>query len=459
MRLSLVAFILAASLCASAAHAQPQPLANCGGNWTSWPASNPETIWQLSTSAMSNDLSNPDLAAMLNEGFEEWARPGCTSFEAAQGPDTAASPMNTDDDIHTIGFVNNGWVFGPGTLAVTQPSFFNNCDMAKSDMVFNGQDYEWVNGAPGAWWEIDFEAVAVHEIGHWIGFDHNGWPGSSLDATYSGGTDERTLTCSDTEGVCFSYASSSDSCTDDRYCACDSGCFGDVCGGGDDDDDDDDDDDGAPEGICGSGVLQAVSEQEPNDWLGEEDVNFFEASGADLIFSGSLTCGNDSESYTGDLDWVVIDFPCDGEARFELDWSSNSLMDFYVWNASEPEPFAEVQSEQVAPPTSQDAQAGGRLFVAIACWDGDGGLYDFSIDWAPFGQSGDDDDATQPADDDDAGDDDDDGTDDGTDGGGQVGSVRSNNACGCDALPSAPPGMLVLLAAGALALTGARRRL
>ena len=449
--LSVVAF-LGVALAAPVVHAQPVPLSTCNGAWTAWPSSSPETIWRRSTTFTSLDLSTAQVDAGLNDAFAEWGQPGCSSFDAAAGSTTIASPLDNQDNDDTIGFVGSGWPFGQSALAVTTPAWFGDCEIFQADMVFNQRDWEWVVGSPANWWEADFEAVAVHEIGHWIGFDHNGWPGSSLNPSYSGDTSERTLTCSDTEGVCAAYPSGGTACLGDEYCPCSESCVGGACtGGGDDDDDDDDDDDGAPGGICGSGVLQQYTEQEPNDWTNDDDVNYLEASGADMRLAGFLTCGNNGEQYTGDIDWIVIDFPCTGTARFTMDWSANALMDFYVLGTDPEEPLASVLSEQVSPPTVDTAAAGGRLFVALACWDGEPGSWSFEIDWEPFG-GGDDDDAT--ADDDDATTDDDDGADDDDDDGAPVGRVRTN-ACGCHS--SADPGAAALLAV-LLTLVVATRR-
>ena len=88
-------------------------------------------------------------------------------------------------------------------------------------MVFNATGgTSWINGDPGWSGSSDLFSVAAHEAGHWIGFDHNNYPGSTLQAFYSNGTADRTLTCDDTEGVCALYPGSGNSCTADYYCDC-----------------------------------------------------------------------------------------------------------------------------------------------------------------------------------------------------------------------------------------------
>ena len=154
--------------------AQLQPLTTCGGQWTAWNAG--YTQWRQSTSFSSDDISNGAAAAIFNDAFAEWSAPGCTDLVSSQGSDTNASPMDSQDSVNAVGFVNSG---GP---AASPPGrhdarlLHGDCEIFRSDMVFNGQDHDWVDGAPTQWWEVDLNSVAVHEFGHWIGFDHNATP-------------------------------------------------------------------------------------------------------------------------------------------------------------------------------------------------------------------------------------------------------------------------------------------
>ena len=399
------------------------------GNPLEWNSGNPETTWRLSSTYTTNDLSNSVIDSAMNNGMNEWSTPGCTSFNATQGSDVNASPTNHNDSQNTVGFLNS-WPaqYGSTTLAVTVPQFYTDGEIFKADMFYNSDTTTWVAGNPGSWSQADLESVAVHEFGHWIGFDHSNYPNSSLNATYSGGISERTLTCDDTEGVCAKYQSSGTACTADRYCACNEGCVNGFCGGvvGDDDDDDDttsgdDDDDDSVGGVC-EGDPESVSESEPNGWEDESDVDYFTPGGGDLTITGSISCGNDGNEYTGDYDWYVIDFPCQSDARFVLDWSGNADIDFFVFDTAGDElANAYAGNFAGAPPTYQEEYGGGRMFVLVVCAQGADTNYQFTFDWTPFTPLGDDDDASDDddatddddtTDDDDASGDDDDATDD-----------------------------------------------
>ncbi len=464
LRRALLSALLLGLLAPTSAFAWTSITTNGQPLW--WTSGNPETTWHLSSSHTSDDLGNSSVDSALAAAMNEWAVPGCTSFNASQGSDRSGDPVNDNQNENLVGFTAQ-WpaAYGATTLAVTVPVFYGDGEIIRASMTINELNYEWITGTPAYWDEADLQAIGAHEFGHWIGFDHNTYSGSTLTAYYSGGTGERTLTCDDTEGVCSKYTSSSNSCTDDRYCACGVGCNDGTCGGvpADDDDATGGDDDDVVTGEC-SGPAENFDESEPNDWQGEDDVDYATPGGGDLTISGSIDCGNNGEGYTGDADWFVVDFPCQEGARFNLDWSgSNSDLDFYVWTQTGDE-LTNSATAEMSGPVSSDAFAGGRLFFLIACWEGSSTSYDFTVDWLPFGASGDDDDdATAPpddddddvvSDDDDAVDDDDDAADDDDDGGGGGSSRRGG--CSCDLPSSGGSGALALVIG--LAGLGLRRR-
>jgi len=246
-------------------------------------------------------------------------------------------------------------------------------------MVFNGQNFSF-NPNSSSSNRVDFQAVATHEAGHWAGMDHSNYGGSSLWASYSGGTAERDLTCDDTEAICGNAPSGSNTCTADKYCACGVSCDNGTCSGS------------APvdpgNGSC-SGSGATYSEQEPNDWTGESDVDYFTPSGGgDIIINGQITCGNNGNAYTADRDWFVVDLPCSDAARFNLDWSGSSDLDFIIYNTSDAQPFASNTDGGLSGPAIDDATAGGRIFAFVACWEGDSTSYTLRIDREPFSSGG-----------------------------------------------------------------------
>jgi hypothetical protein len=376
-----------------------------GGNPLAWNSGNPETTWHLSSNFGSSSLGQTTVVNVLEDAINEWGVPGCTNFNAAYGGTRSGNPTLGSQNEDLVGFLQTGWpaAWGSTTLAVTSPAFWADGEIIEASMTFNEVNYDWVTNSPGNWDQADLQSVAAHEFGHWIGFDHSNFTGSSMTAFYSGGTAERTLTCDDTEGVCWKYASSGNSCTATRYCECGVTCSGGLCNGdpGDDDDatpPDDDDDDEVQ--ICGTGLEESFNESEPNDWQAEDDIDYATPGAGDLRITGSITCGNDGNVWTADYDWFVIDFPCVGDARYTLDWSgTNSDLDFYVWAAGydadgdgELDPYVTSLTAELKGPIYAEAAGGGRMWVLVLCWEGSDTTYDFTFDWSPFVGGGDDDD-------------------------------------------------------------------
>lgn len=437
--LRLVALVAATLVCTPALAWKAS--GTCSGNTpTHWAPGNPNSVWKYSSSFQSADLSSSVVTSRIQSAFDEWARPGCSEFNATQGASAAGDPMGSSSD-NLIGFYESNWpssLGGSTVLAVTFTTWSSGtCVIPEADMVINGVNYKWVDGQPTSGNQADLQAIVTHESGHWVGLDHSTYSGSSLNAYYSGGLGERTLTCDDTQGVCTLNPSGGNTCINDNYCACGVGCNSGTCNGT-----------STPptDNTCAGSPLSA-NEAEPNDWEGDNDVNWFAPdTGGDLTINGNITCGNDGTNYTGDYDWYLIDFPCSGDARFTLDWSGASDLDFQVWDTSSNDPFAFNFEESTEGPTTDTATAGGRIYIFVACWSGASTSYSMTVDWAPFtpidtgGNPGDD---TGP------------GPDDSNGGGFDSGSGLASCLCTqAGSWQGAVPGMWLAL----LAVTGLRRR-
>ena len=357
--------------------------------------------WYMSSTRVLQQTSGATQATAVNEvirSFDEWTNPGCSAFSHSYQGTSATDPL-AQSQRHIVGFYESGWPYGRSTLGVTLTSFWSDCTIAGSDMVMNAQDWTWVIGQPSTWSQADLRAVVTHEAGHWLGMDHSTYSGSSLFASYSGGIGERDLTCDDTMGVCRAYPSGSNTCSSSKYCDCGVQCVNGTCGGeGDADTDADSDSDADTDTdtdtdtdvpTC-SGNPVFVSEQEPNGWQGDTDVNYWVPDdGGDFTISGTVSCGNNGDNYTADSDWFVVDFPCQGNARFELDWGQNADLDFYVWDTTSNSPIELSNSGESSGPIEATAFTGQRVYANIRCWSGSTGSYDFLIDWSPFDAGGD----------------------------------------------------------------------
>lgn len=374
----MIRLLVVAALAAAPMAQAYEFMDTCSGQPTRWARANPNTTWRLSTSYPSADLSASVVGNTLTAAFDEWSAPGCSEFDASRGSDINADPSNSTSNV--IGFYESGWPgeWGSNTIAITLVTYSpTSCLLDNADMVFNGVNFRFINGDPSNYSSVDLQSVATHEAGHWLGLNHSAHSGSSLWPSYSVGTDERTLTCDDSEAVCRSHASGSNTCTDDDDCACGVACNNNgVCGGTIPVD--------PGPGSC-DGQASSVNESEPNDWLGEDDVDYYAPTATgDFSISGRTSCGNDGQTFTSDIDWFVIDLPCEGDARFRTSWSGSADLDFYVWDTSSADPFAYSADAGTSGPIEDDGPASGRLYAEVACWEGNSVNYTFTIDFPPY---------------------------------------------------------------------------
>ncbi|HCP48404.1 MAG TPA: hypothetical protein DIU15_20370, partial [Deltaproteobacteria bacterium] len=343
-------------------------MATCGGGYSAWPSGDPNTIWKLSTSFPSADLTSAQVAVAMDAAFDEWAEPGCSEFNAERGPDAALDPL-AQDGAFSVGFYETDWPASLGdALAVTTWYTNGQCEVTEADIVFRGTDVLWVDDGWLNYLEVDVQAVATHEVGHWVGFGHDSTSGSPMNPTYSGTRSERTLTCNNTEGVCTLYPASGVSCSQDRYCPCGVGCNDGLCEGAPTNSDEEE---LFEPGDCDDGPSASIDEEEPNDEL--YDSQYLSRVEGDLEISGSLSsCGNGLD-WTGDMDRIVLDMDCADEVTFVLDWSdSDADLDFWVDGLGLSGQWEQVADsvEWGSPPAWDSGIADRDLNITIACWSG-----------------------------------------------------------------------------------------
>ena len=139
-------------------------------NTTSFPAS---SVWD----------------ANAQYALSDWRDIGSTSF--APG----FYRINSDYTNHNNGVSSWVWQNRPaeGWLAVTFVRW-SGSTMTDCDIYYNSRpDYTWTNGLydptqSRSYWPVDFRAIARHETGHAIGFDHSDTTLANLNAIYQHGS-------------------------------------------------------------------------------------------------------------------------------------------------------------------------------------------------------------------------------------------------------------------------------
>jgi len=136
---------------------------------------------------------------------------------------TTAEPFVFFDFINTLGFTSDPELATAGVLGATSWIIFTfTGEIAESDIYFS-RDIPWSVASGGAAGTFDFQSVATHECGHFLGLGHSGagimettagrsrllegsaimWPFAFPRGTIIG----RTLTADDRAGVATVYPS------------------------------------------------------------------------------------------------------------------------------------------------------------------------------------------------------------------------------------------------------------
>lgn len=201
--------------------------------------------------ACSADLATATCSAALRDSFAEWMGPACTSanfVDQGTSNTTNLTPVGDTNGKNELAFIETSqWYFGSYTLGVTSPVFYNDGSIIEADIVFNGLHHTW--STTGQWGTTDVKNVAVHEIGHMFGLQHNlsGYDPNNpptMAPTADPNLKSRTPEPDDLKGVCFLLPAGAYSCSGDSDCplivddgpsgeyyAGQLGCQGGFCGG------------------------------------------------------------------------------------------------------------------------------------------------------------------------------------------------------------------------------------
>ena len=186
----------------------------------------------------SDDVSDGSDLQALRDAFRAWQCVPGTSIRFVEGDRPGPANIDLSDGQNTLFWDETGvFDLGPGTLGVTVGDTSGN--RAAADIVFNGSDSTWSSDdRPSA---VDIGAIAIHEIGHFLGLDHpcdrqggqevncNGAELSVMAPTWNGELDRAPLD-DDAAGVVALYASgdANSSCDGPRRrgeaCSCSGEC-------------------------------------------------------------------------------------------------------------------------------------------------------------------------------------------------------------------------------------------
>lgn len=150
--------------------------------------------YQLSSSKWTTPAATfyveiPGASGLWNTAFEEamasWSSDTVFQYQIVRG--SYSDPCDRNDNHNGVGFsaTDCGDAWGSGTLAITI-TWFSGTTNTETDIVFNSNESWDVYDTPWQPHLSDFRRVAVHELGHALGLDHEDSIPATIMGTYAG---------------------------------------------------------------------------------------------------------------------------------------------------------------------------------------------------------------------------------------------------------------------------------
>ncbi len=113
--------------------------------------------------------------------------------------EVCGGPIPEHDFRNALYFIETRWPFGPEVIALTTLSWGEGTRLVDADIAFNALDYDWSVLTDDV--RVDYESIALHEIGHFIGLGHSTEPGAVMRIDYEEGNLVRELGSDDVAGA------------------------------------------------------------------------------------------------------------------------------------------------------------------------------------------------------------------------------------------------------------------
>ncbi|HIF21859.1 MAG TPA: matrixin family metalloprotease [Gemmatimonadetes bacterium] len=107
-------------------------------------------------------------------------------------------------------FIETVWPFGEEVIALTTLSWQEGGGLVDADIAFNGLDYEWTTSTEDV--RVDFQSIALHEIGHFMGLAHSTEEDAVMKVDYEEGDLVREVGADDRAGLAALYPCNSPPC-------------------------------------------------------------------------------------------------------------------------------------------------------------------------------------------------------------------------------------------------------
>ncbi len=203
--------LLGISLCSYTTYAFVKLNYQSGG--MTWSGNAPQIPFTLRR-AGSDNIADASEEAAIRLAFQTWSEvdgSGVVFYEDLGPNRDRPSSDFFDNNLHMITFdeSNETGFFGSvssGLVAITPVEFVGN-QIVDADIIFNGRDFNFsTHAVDNGGNTFDVQAVATHEIGHFVGLDHSPvWGSTMVPFTFAGSKTQRSLQQDDIAGAVSLY--------------------------------------------------------------------------------------------------------------------------------------------------------------------------------------------------------------------------------------------------------------
>jgi len=201
------AFILGVSLVAPPAHAYKVAVTSTEAahelHWDNW------TVPFRFELYGDEGVDTPELELALLRSLASWGEVP-TAGILFQEDGEPAEPQSEPDGRNVLYWTMADWPHEQAVIALTSINYYpDRGEIADVDIDFNGQHYEWT--VTDDYVRTDVQAIATHELGHYVGLDHSEEETSAMWAYYDinpagvGETRQRELSADDEAGITYMY--------------------------------------------------------------------------------------------------------------------------------------------------------------------------------------------------------------------------------------------------------------
>jgi MYXO-CTERM domain-containing protein len=149
-------------------------------------------------------LDEAETVAAMQAAFDTWSAVDCAGVTFTYMGRAEGATFGALDGKNVVFLLDSGWPEEAGLL--TTPFLqAGSGRMEEADLALNAQYFSWSTTEANGTSLFDVEAATAHEVGHLLGLWHTSVSGATLDPSYDGNPEARSLEQDDIDGLCALY--------------------------------------------------------------------------------------------------------------------------------------------------------------------------------------------------------------------------------------------------------------